>query len=496
MSLLFGGARLRLPPLAELLEQEYAQTALLVRAGMELCAELAPGCPELWPDFARLLEQGHALAARAGGLGRLDELWAESRLRRRAAEAALPRGWSGILLRRALRADPELSKGEYRRLRDEADFPEAPPLSEFSALLVCTNRRQAAAPLLAFLGQLPPCLREEAALQMAAQLLVGCFAAQFVCLSYARDIAPESELGAILANAGREYDLLERIVEATYPIYLRYYTNSTGGEELCREEYGILLFFFYRDRLEEPLRRLAAELEPLPPAPGQPAEDWLAETMERAIALRHQRFLSLDDAGLRRCLLALLCALRPHPDLDQSCRLLGGLDELCARLKETALGCRMEEERSRLLDGDFSEANRTYADAHSLAQVENGLQFEDFLARLFAGLGYQATPTAATGDHGADLILSKNGVRYALQAKFYSGKVGNKAVQEVYSAMGIWGASAAVVVATSSFTPQARADAAQLGVVLVDGAELEQLLELSGTAAGFAHRFEAPQPPA
>ena len=105
-------------------------------------------------------------------------------------------------------------------------------------------------------------------------------------------------------------------------------------------------------------------------------------------------------------------------------------------------------------------------------------------------MGYQVTPTSATADHGVDLILGKNGIRYALQAKFYSGKVGNKAVQEVYSGMGIWGAAQAVVVTTSSFTPQAKQDALQLGVILVDGGELHRLIELSGTAAGFAHRFD------
>ncbi|MBP0963230.1 MAG: restriction endonuclease, partial [Oscillospiraceae bacterium] len=367
---------------------------------------------------------------------------------------------------------------------------ELQPLSSLSALLVCSNRRQAEEPLLGFLAALPPCLQQEAALQLTTQLLIGCFAAQLLCLTYARGIARQDELAAILANAGKEYDLLERIVEATYPIYLRYYTDCTNGEQLNREEYGMLLFFYYRSRMEEPLRRLAADLDPLPPEKGQSAEQWLQQTMGRAITLRHQTFLEMDDEGLRRCLLALLCALQPHPDLPETCALLSDLENMVEELKENALSCRMDVERSRLLDGDFSEANRTYAAVHSLEQVENGLQFEEYLGRLFAGLGYQVSTTSATADHGVDLILSKGGIRYALQAKFYSGKVGNKAVQEVYSGMSIWGASAAVVVTTSSFTPQAVQDAAQLGVTLVDGQELHRLIDLGGTAAGFAHRFD------
>jgi len=475
------------------LQQEYPQTTLLICKGMDLCAELAPHYPDLWPDFVRLLGQAHSLAAKAGSLQRLDELWADDKLRHKAALLCLPKEAESQLMRRALKSFDDLGKGDYRKLKEEF-FPlqseELQPLSSLSALLVCSNRRQAEEPLFAFISSLPPCLQQEAALIMTTQLLIGCFAAQLLCLTYARSIEEQGELASILTNAGREYDLLERIVEATYPIYLRYYTDSTGGEQLNREEYGMLLFFFYRSRMEEPLHRLAADLDPLPPQPGQSPDQWLQQTMCRAIALRHQSFLEMDDEGLRRCLLALLCALRPHPGLQETCTLLADLEHMVFELKENAFSCRMDMERSRLLDGDFSEANRTYANLHSLEQVETGLQFEEYLGRLFTALGYQVSVTGATADHGVDLILSKNGIRYALQAKFYSGKVGNKAVQEVYSGMSIWGASAAVVVTNSSFTPQASQDALKLGVTLIDGGELHRLIELSGTAAGFAHRFD------
>ena len=485
---------LALPALQVMLDQEYAQTALLIRSGMDFCADLIPESCGILPDFAAVVRQGYALAGRAGSLQRLDELWADPKVRRRAASLCFPHNIGSRLLRRAVNETPDLTPAEYRQLRQDAMLVQQeslPPLSTLSAMLVCTNRTQAEGPLLDFLSQLPPCLQPEASAQMAAQVLTGCFAAQFLCLCYARSIDVQSELGAILTNAGREYDLLERIVEVTYPIYQRYYTGCTGGETLNREEYGMLLFFWYRDRMESPLRRLALELSPLPPAFGQTTECWLEETLQHAISLRHQEFLEMEDNDFRRYLLALLCSITPHPDLDESCALLLNLNDLAARLREGAFTCRMDEQRTRLLDGDFTEANRTYAAAHSLEQVENGLQFEEYLSRLFASLGYQVTPTQATGDHGVDLVLSKNAVRYALQAKFYTGKVGNKAVQEVYAGMGIWGATTAVVVTTSAFTPQARQDAACLGVVLVDGEELRRLIDLSGTAAGFAHRFTA-----
>ena len=489
---MFWNRKASVPRLEELVEAEYSQTMLLMLSGLDLCAELAPDASDLWPDLAAALEQGYDLAVRAGSLQRLDALWADPKHRRRAAGACLPRDAASRLMHRALKEDRELTRALYRGLREDAMLvgqEMLPPLNSLSALLVCTSRDRAEAPMLAFLNSLPPCLRAEAALQMCAQLLVGCFAAQFLCMAYARGIAPGSELDAILTNAGREYDLLEPIVHVTYPIYQRYYQQETGGEELNREEYGMMLFFRYRSRMEEPLLRLARSFDPLPPAPGQPVEQWLEDTLRRAITLHHDRLLEMEDAQLNRSLVSLLCWLEPHPDLDTSCGLLTQFADLAGQLKEGSFTCHMDEERSRLLGGDFSEANRTYADSYTLARVANGQEFEDYLARLFAALGYRVTPTGATGDHGVDLILTKNGVRTALQAKFYTGKVGNKAVQEVFSGMSIWGASDAVVVASSSFTPQAAEDAARLGVALVDGQELARLAALAGTAEGLAHRF-------
>ena len=46
------------------------------------------------------------------------------------------------------------------------------------------------------------------------------------------------------------------------------------------------------------------------------------------------------------------------------------------------------------------------------------------------GQGYAVELTATTGDYGADLILTKDRQRIAVQAKRYRGSVGVQAVQE------------------------------------------------------------------
>lgn len=64
----------------------------------------------------------------------------------------------------------------------------------------------------------------------------------------------------------------------------------------------------------------------------------------------------------------------------------------------------------------------------------SGVEFEEFLAGLFRAQGYAVELTPATGDYGADLILSKDGRRIAVQAKRYAGSVGVAAVQEALPA--------------------------------------------------------------
>ena len=55
-----------------------------------------------------------------------------------------------------------------------------------------------------------------------------------------------------------------------------------------------------------------------------------------------------------------------------------------------------------------------------------------------------------------------------MQAKRYSGNVGNKAVQEVYSGMAHYGADKGWVVTNSWFTKAARVQAESCGISLVD----------------------------
>lgn len=97
-----------------------------------------------------------------------------------------------------------------------------------------------------------------------------------------------------------------------------------------------------------------------------------------------------------------------------------------------------------------------------------GITFERYLVGLFRRLGYAVELTPARGDYGADLILSKDGLRTAVQAKRYAKNVGVKAVQEVVTAQKMYKCTQAMVVTNSGYTQQARQLARANGVILWD----------------------------
>jgi restriction system protein len=105
-----------------------------------------------------------------------------------------------------------------------------------------------------------------------------------------------------------------------------------------------------------------------------------------------------------------------------------------------------------------------------------GEEFEDYLAGLFREQGYETELTSATGDYGADLILSKDGQRIAVQAKRYRGSVGVQAVQEALSGQSYYRCDAAWVITTGAFTPNALQLAAMSGVKMIDRSELGNLM--------------------
>lgn len=97
----------------------------------------------------------------------------------------------------------------------------------------------------------------------------------------------------------------------------------------------------------------------------------------------------------------------------------------------------------------------------------NGYNFEKQCAELLRAKGYRnVTVTKASGDQGVDIIAYKGAKKYAIQCKYYSSPVGNKAIQEVYAGAGYYDCTNCIVMTNSTFTKSAKDIANKLNVQL------------------------------
>ena len=113
-------------------------------------------------------------------------------------------------------------------------------------------------------------------------------------------------------------------------------------------------------------------------------------------------------------------------------------------------------------------------DDKNIAEVDKmeGLEFEHYLAKLFANLGYDTKVTNGSGDYGADLILLSNTKKIIVQAKRYKKRVGIKAVQEIASAKSHYNADECWVITNNFFTDPAKKLAKSNHVTLIDRTQL------------------------
>lgn len=118
------------------------------------------------------------------------------------------------------------------------------------------------------------------------------------------------------------------------------------------------------------------------------------------------------------------------------------------------------------------------------ADEMTGVEFEQYAARLLLENGIEILEeTRTTGDFGADFVVMLNGERTVLQCKRYARPIGVKAVQEVLAAMPYYKCSKAAVITNSTFTRQARELAEESGVILWDGADVEEFERCADSGA-------------
>lgn len=106
-----------------------------------------------------------------------------------------------------------------------------------------------------------------------------------------------------------------------------------------------------------------------------------------------------------------------------------------------------------------------------------GLEFEHYCGQLLRENGFtDVKVTKGSSDMGADIIAKYDGVKYAIQCKRYSSKVGFDALKEAHTAKTIYDCDEAVVLTNNFFSDQTKEKAAKLNVHLWDRKVLLNLI--------------------
>lgn len=144
------------------------------------------------------------------------------------------------------------------------------------------------------------------------------------------------------------------------------------------------------------------------------------------------------------------------------------------RVQEIKLWNQKREQEIRLRNHKRKQEIRLLAEqrlrSSGIREVDvmTGEAFEEFLQVLLKARGYKVSLTSTTGDYGADLILSNDDKKIAVQAKRYNSKVGITAVQEIVSAKSYYGADECWVITNNFFTAPALTLASSNHVNLID----------------------------
>jgi restriction system protein len=115
------------------------------------------------------------------------------------------------------------------------------------------------------------------------------------------------------------------------------------------------------------------------------------------------------------------------------------------------------------------------ASGQAAVDAMTGIEFEQYVAAVLRGVGYQVDMTKATGDFGVDLIATKGGVRTAVQCKRQARAVNGAAIQQVVAGAAVHDCTATMVVTNQRYTRAAEQLAAAHNCVLVDRTRLARL---------------------
>lgn len=131
---------------------------------------------------------------------------------------------------------------------------------------------------------------------------------------------------------------------------------------------------------------------------------------------------------------------------------------------------------------DTNDVNSTQTNTYNDLDRLSGYEFEQFCGNLLEKNGFtNVEVTPSSGDQGIDIVALKNNIKFGIQCKHYSSKVGNKAVQEAFSGAKFYGCHVPIVLTNQEFTQAAIDLSEKIGVVLWGKEELQTLINNSAS---------------
>ncbi|MDP3443013.1 MAG: restriction endonuclease [Ignavibacteria bacterium] len=105
----------------------------------------------------------------------------------------------------------------------------------------------------------------------------------------------------------------------------------------------------------------------------------------------------------------------------------------------------------------------------------DGLDFEKYILNILNKQGYSNVKLTERFDYGVDIIAHKDGIKWGIQAKKYSGLVKADAVRQVVTGLAIYNCDQAMVITNSVFSNFAVRLAQSNQCVLIDRNQLAKM---------------------
>lgn len=301
-----------------------------------------------------------------------------------------------------------------------------------------------------------------------------------IFLRKAKKISENEELIYILNNIEKENENVCQILAKFYPIYTNFY-ESTFKNKLTIYEIEALIIALKNKEKSNSFIEFNYYQNPINDFKIDKNFKKLIDNIDKNIFMKYHSIndfsiVNNEDYFYDELFDYIIVKIIDYLEDDEILNIIFNKSVYIDRLKKNDELREILKNKNKYLHDIKEEKKINKLDIHN---VISGDDFEKFLKELFLRLGYHVALTQQTRDQGADLIIEKELVKIVVQAKFYGNTVGNKAVQEVIAAKSYYDADSCMVVTNNTFTSSAYELAKANKVRLVDGDELNSMIEIA-----------------